>query len=106
MLIYSAFILGWGSHVLGAAIVIIPVPLLLWLTYRATRHAREKGWPLELLAIFAAALIPIAWYVAFLNHTILHSAFMVRPMALAAGLAAVAWICTHHLDCMTLGRSR
>jgi hypothetical protein len=106
MLVYSAFILGWGSHVLGAAIVIIPIPLLLWLTYRATRHAREKGWPLELLVISAAALIPIAWYVAFLNHTILHSAFMVRPMALAAGLAAVAWICTHHLDCMTLGRSR
>jgi hypothetical protein len=105
MLVYSAFILGWGSHVLGAALVILPALLLLRLTYRATRHMREKGWPVELLALAAAGLIPFVWYLAFLNHTILHSAFMVRPMALVAGLVTVAWICAHPSGGTTPGRN-
>jgi hypothetical protein len=105
MLVYSAFILGWGSHVLGAAIVIPPVPLLLLLTYRAVRRRVFRGWPLELLVIAGAAMVPFAWYLAFLNHTILHSSFMVRPLALSAGLVAVAWIYAHHPGSATLARS-
>jgi hypothetical protein len=92
MVIYSAFVLGWGSHVLGAAIVILPVPLLLLLTYFATRGRSFQNWPLELLVMIGAAMIPFAWYLVFLNHTILHSSFMVRPLALSAGLVAVVWI--------------
>ena len=92
MLIYSAFILGWGSHALGAAIVILPVPILLLLTYFVTRGRRFQSWPLEPLVIVSAAIIPFGWYLVFLNHTILHSSFMARPLALSAGLVAVAWM--------------
>jgi hypothetical protein len=92
MLTYSAFILGWGSHALGAAIVILPVPLLLLLTYFVTRRGRFQSWPLELLVIVSAAMIPFGWYLVFLNHTILHSSFMARPLALSVGLVAVAWM--------------
>jgi hypothetical protein len=67
MVIYSAFVLGWGSHVLGAAIVILPVPLLLLLTYFATRGRSFQNWPLELLVMIGAAMIPFAWYLVFLN---------------------------------------
>jgi hypothetical protein len=101
MVLYSAFILGWGSHVLGAAIVVLPVPLLLWWTYLVVRHRRLRSWPIELPAIVGAALIPPAWYLVFLNHTILHSSFMVRPLALSAGLVAVAWIYARHLRSAT-----
>ena len=105
MVIYSAFILGWGSHVLGAAIVILPVPLLLWSTYFVVRRRRMRGWPIELPALVGAAMIPLAWYLVFLNHTILHSSFMVRPLALSAGLVAVAWIYARHLRSATPVRS-
>ncbi|HEY6992989.1 MAG TPA: hypothetical protein VH397_04700 [Xanthobacteraceae bacterium] len=101
MLLYSAFILGWGSHLLGAAIVILPVPLLLVSTCLACRRRPVRSWPLELLLIAGAATIPFAWYLAFLNHTILHSSFMVRPLALSAGLVGVAWIYAHHLRSTT-----
>jgi hypothetical protein len=89
MLTYSAFVLGWGSHVLGAAIVILPIPLLLLLMYFAMRGCPLQSWPLELLAIVGAAMIPFAWYLVFLNLTILHSSFVVRPLALTAALTAV-----------------
>jgi hypothetical protein len=92
MLIYSAFVLGWGSHVLGVAIVVLPVPLLLLLTYFAARGRPFQSWPLEPLAVTGAAMIPFAWYLVFLNLTILHSSFVVRPLALSAGLVVVAWL--------------
>ncbi|MGQ0675836.1 MAG: hypothetical protein ACT4N4_07095 [Rhodospirillales bacterium] len=92
MMVYSAFVIGWGSHVLGAAVVILPVPVLLLLTYFAARGRRFQNWPLELLAIVGAAMVPFAWNLAFLNWTILHSSFAIRPLALSAGLAAVAWV--------------
>jgi hypothetical protein len=101
MLLYSAFILGWGSHLLGAAIVILPLPLLLVMICLACRRRPVRSWPLELLVITGAAMIPFAWYLAFLNHTILHSSFMVRPLALSAGLVAVVWIYARHLGSTT-----
>jgi hypothetical protein len=95
MLVYSAFIIGWGSHVLGAAILLLPVPLLMLSAYRAARRSRVWRPPLEHLALLGAAMIPFVWDLAFLNHTILHSSFMVRPAALSVGLVAMAWIYLH-----------
>lgn len=92
MVIYSAFVLAWGSHVVGAAIVLLPLPLLLLLTYFTVRRGPLRGWPVENLTIVGAAIVPFAWYLVFLNHTILHSFIMVRPLALSAGLVSVAWI--------------
>jgi hypothetical protein len=92
MLIYSSFVLGWGSHVIGATLVILPVVLLLLLAYFATRARPLPSWPLELLIIVTAAMIPFAWYLVFLNHAILHSAILVRPLTLTAALVIVAWL--------------
>jgi hypothetical protein len=94
MLLYSAFILGWGSHLVGAAIVILPTPLLLLLAYFAVRGQPLRNCPLELVAIVGAALIPFAWYLVFLNSTILHSSIMVRPLVLSVALVPAAWIFT------------
>ena len=92
MLVYSAFILGWGSHLVGAAIVILPTPLLLLLAYFAVRGQPSRNWPLEVVAIVGAAMIPFAWYLLFLNSTILHSSIMVRLLVLSVALVPVAWI--------------
>ena len=105
MLVYSAFIIGWGSHVLGAAVLLLPVPLLMLSAYGAARRSRFQRWPLEHLALLGAAMIPFVWDLAFLNHTILHSSFMVRPAALSAGLVAVAWIYLHDPGSTTPVRS-
>jgi hypothetical protein len=91
MVTYSAFVLAWGSHVLGALFVIVPVPLLVVLTYIALRRVRRDEWlaqPQPLL--LAASLVPFAWYAAFPWHTITHSFFMVRPLALNVAFAAIA----------------
>jgi hypothetical protein len=91
MLTYSAFILGLGSHVLGAALVLVPLPALAVLTYRALRQVRPAQWieqPQALLLL--AGLVPVIWYLAFTNHTFTHSYMMVRPMALDIALALIA----------------
>ncbi|HKF11805.1 MAG TPA: hypothetical protein VKB89_24290 [Xanthobacteraceae bacterium] len=94
MLLYSAFILGWGSHLIGAAIVILPTPLLLFLAYFAVRGQSFRNYPIKLVAIVGAAMIPFGWYLLFLNSTILHSSIMVRLLVLSLALAPVAWIFT------------
>ena len=84
-MVYSAFIIGWGSHVLGAAILLLPVPLLMLSAYGAARRSRFQRWPLENLALLGAAMIPFVWDLAFLNHTILHSSFMGAPRGAGRG---------------------
>ena len=90
MLTYSAFILGLGSHVLGAALVLVPLPALAFLTCRALRRVRPSQWmeqPQALLLL--AGLVPVIWYLVFTNHTFTHSYMMVRPMALDIALALI-----------------
>jgi hypothetical protein len=90
---YSAFILAWGSHLLGAALVIVPPPLLLALTLVALRRVPRDQWlaqPQPLL--LAAAAVPFAWYLAFPWHTTTHSLFMVRLVTPNVALAAIALV--------------
>jgi hypothetical protein len=90
MLTYSSFFLGWGSHVLGATIVLLPTPLLIAVGYFSypdrciSERARER------LGLALAGAVPVVWYVLFINHTILHSSYMVRPLALNLALCVVA----------------
>jgi hypothetical protein len=88
MLTYSAFFIGWGSHLLGGALVLLPLPYL-W--YRAIRALRPHGaWVTRLEVQFAAiGLIPVGWYLMLTNHTAVHSSFMVRPLAINVALAAI-----------------
>jgi hypothetical protein len=90
MLTYSSFYLGWGSHVLGAAIVLLPTPLLLAFAVSSLRDRGQTAQSRERLALAAAGMVPVAWYVVFANHTILHSSYMVRPLALNLALCIVS----------------
>jgi hypothetical protein len=90
MLIYSSFFLGWGSHLLGAALVLLPTPLLIALACSSYRDRRVSATARERLALAAAGAVPVVWYVLFANHTILHSSYMVRPLALNVALCVVA----------------
>jgi hypothetical protein len=88
MLTYSAFIIGWGSHILGAALVLLPPWYLL---FRAARAVWAGGkWAERREVKFAAVgLIPVTWYLVFTFHTVLHSSYMVRPLTLNVALAAI-----------------
>jgi hypothetical protein len=86
MLIYSSFVLAWGSHVVGAIVVVIPTAGLLWFAYRIMRgRYRPEGASAQLM-LTAAGMVPILWYLVFANHTIVHSLYMVRPLALNLAL--------------------
>jgi hypothetical protein len=103
MLTYSSFFLGWGSHLLGAAIVLVPTPLLVALAWSSYRERRISPVARERLALAAAGAVPVLWCVVFANHTILHSSYMVRPLALNVALCVVAALPSRHA---TTGRSR
>jgi hypothetical protein len=88
MLTYSAFVIGWGSHVLGAALVVLPS---LYLLFRLVRAAWTSGkWAERREVQFAAVgFIPMAWYLVFTYHTVHHSSFMVRPLTLNVAIALI-----------------
>jgi hypothetical protein len=90
MLTYSSFFLGLGSHLVGAAIVLLPTPLLLASSFSSLRHYKTSELARERLATAAAGIVPVGWYVVFANHTIMHSSYMVRPLALNLALCIVA----------------
>jgi hypothetical protein len=90
MLIYSSFFLGWGSHVLGAAIVLFPTPYLIALGCLSYRDRGISQLARERVGFATAGAVPVVWYVLFANHTITHSAYMVRPLALNVALCVVA----------------
>jgi hypothetical protein len=96
MLTYSSFFLGWGSHFLGAALVLLPTPLLLAFALSSFRERNISNQARKRVALAAAGMVPILWYILFTNHTILHSASMVRPLALNVALCIVsALLCRH-----------
>ena len=89
MLTYSSFAIGWGSHILGALIVLVPVPVLLGFAYFAVRRRRVSEWPIERLALVAVGLVPVGWYVVMPILTIAHSSYLVRPMAMPLALMLI-----------------
>jgi hypothetical protein len=91
MVTYSSFVLAYGSHALGAALVILPVPILVVLTVVALRRVERRDWTLQPQPyLLLASLVPFVWYMAFTWHTATHSFFMVRPLALNVALAVIA----------------
>ena len=96
MLTYSSFHLGWGSHVLGAALVLVPTPLLLAFGLASLRDSGRTVESRERLALAAAGMVPVLWYLVFANHTILHSFYMVRPLALNVALCIVSALAGRH----------
>ena len=89
MLTYSAFYLGWGSHLLGAAIVLLPTPLLVAIGLSSFRERNLSEAARERVGLAAAGMVPVLWYIVFANHTITHSSYMVRPLALNVALCII-----------------
>jgi hypothetical protein len=89
MLTYSSFYLAWGSHLLGAAIVLLPTPLLVAIGLSSFRERNISEAARERVGLAAAGMVPVLWYIVFANHTITHSSYMVRPLALNVALCIV-----------------
>lgn len=78
--------LGRGSLALGLSVVLLGLAGLTiggWLRWRRLPERLERT---RTLAVIAAALVMPAWYAVFLNHTIFHAPFMIRPLV---GLVAI-----------------
>ena len=86
---YATFVIGYGSPIVGmtlmGAAVIATAVLLIWrarTSHNAVAHTR-------LAVLFASALVMPMWSVVFLNHTLLHAIWMVRPFAWFIALAGI-----------------
>jgi hypothetical protein len=95
-------VLGQGSRVLGQALLLLG---LLGLAAGAGAgfagaHGRRPGRRARLWLLLASAAVVPAWYLIFLNHSVIHADFMVRPLAyptvvgLWLGLGALAPVVT------------
>ena len=87
---YATFVVGYGSPILGMAIMGIAVvasAMLLLRRARAVRHDAigSARW----LILLASALVMPVWSVIFLNHTLLHAIWMVRPFAWFIALGGI-----------------
>ena len=60
------------------------------LVHRA-RGASDNIARTRLLVLFGSALAMPVWSVVFLNHTLLHAIWMVRPFAWFIALAGLLW---------------
>ncbi|WP_156926958.1 hypothetical protein [Azospirillum halopraeferens] len=87
-LLDESFRIAFGSPVLGQAVIVggaAAAPLLIVATlWRGGMAVRA-----EAVVLGASLLVPIVWYLAFLNHTILHAVWMVRPLVWFPALALV-----------------
>jgi hypothetical protein len=90
MLTYSSFFLGWGSHFLGAALILLPTPLLLAFALSSFRERNISDQARERVALAAAGMVPLLWYILFTNQTIQHTSYMVRPLALNVALCIIS----------------
>lgn len=91
-LAYSSFVLAFGSHVLGALVIgggWVAAVVSNWRALVGNRYPSVR--PISAILLVAALIAP-AWYLVFPNHSIIHSYFMVRPLAWAPGLFFVGFI--------------
>lgn len=88
-LAYATFVIGFGSPVLGMAIMGAAVVGSVVLLIRRARSARGDVVRTRLLVLLGSALVVPVWSVAFLNHTLLHAVWMVRPFAWIIALAGL-----------------
>jgi hypothetical protein len=70
--------------------ILLPTPLLLAIGGSSLRNRNVSRQARERIALAAAGAVPILWYVLFATHTIMHSSYMARPLALNVALCVVA----------------
>lgn len=92
-LVYSGFVLGLGSQVLGVLLVALPTPMVIIGTVRRIVSRRTPAYyKMFFLSLLGAVLVCPIWYLAFEQHTIRHSFFMVRPLVWSVALCGVFFI--------------
>jgi hypothetical protein len=82
----SSKILGHGSLALGLPVVLIAIAGLAYGARARWRRLPDRFERTRTAALVGAALVTPAWYLVFLNHTIVHATFMIRPLV---GLIAI-----------------
>jgi hypothetical protein len=79
-------VIGQGSNVVATSLLVASsigiVAAIVWILLIRNR-AKAHCYFLPLLA--SAAVVP-AWYLVFLNHSIIHTSFMVRPLVYVVAL--------------------
>jgi hypothetical protein len=90
---YATFVIGYGSPVVGMAIMGAAVLTSGVLLIRRARAPTDAVARTRLLILFASALVMPAWSIVFLSHTLLHAIWMVRPFGWFVALAGIlmAW---------------
>jgi len=91
-LAYATFVIGFGSPVLGMIIMGAAVIATIALLIHRARGARDDLMRARLMILFGSALVMPVWSVIFLNHTLLHAIWMVRPFAWFVALAGIVLV--------------
>jgi hypothetical protein len=85
---YATFVIGYGSPVFGMAIMGGAVLSSAILFVQRARDRDSVARTRLLILLFSALVMPL-WSVVFLNHTLLHAIWMVRPFAWFIALAGI-----------------
>lgn len=93
---FASFVIGYGSTILGLAVLGTGVLATGILFIRLTRRTSDATARTRLVILFATTLIMPAWCVLFLNHTLLHAIFMVRPFCWYVAIAGILLLWTAH----------
>jgi hypothetical protein len=88
---YATFVIGYGSPVVGMAIMGVAVMTTALLLVQRARRSSGKVSRTRLLVLLGSALVMPAWSLVFLSHTLLHAIWMVRPFAWFIALAGILW---------------
>jgi len=88
-LAYATFVIGFGAPVLGMIITGAAAITSAALLIHRARHASDPVMRTRLLLLFGSALVMPLWSLVFVNHTLLHAVWMVRPFAWFIALAGL-----------------
>jgi hypothetical protein len=86
---YATFVIGYGSPILGIAIMATAIFFVAFSLIRRVRNSDDPVARTRLLILFASALVMPVWSVVFLSHTLLHAIWMVRPFGWYVALAGI-----------------
>jgi len=86
---YATFVIGYGSPVLGMAIIGMAFVTTVVLLIRQLRDSTNAVTRMRFTLLSASALVMPAWSLVFLSHTLLHAIWMVRPFAWFVALAGL-----------------
>jgi hypothetical protein len=108
---YAALALGYWTQILGQGGLALGLTLVLIAIVGLAGGARARWHRLpdrlertRTAALLAAACVTPAWYLLFLNHTIIHASFMIR--ALIGFIAIGLWFGCSELAQASLNRWR